>query len=125
MINVAVFGDGQESTIKHLAEKIKDDITNLPGITLAELRGLRKAEVSIEISEETLRRHGLTLGQVAQEVRKGSLDLPAGRIKTRGGEILIRISETIRQDRAAIPLSIFLTLSPHPGQAAAVHPFQH
>jgi multidrug efflux pump subunit AcrB len=90
VINVAVFGDAQESTIKHLAEKIKDDITNLPGITLAESKGLRKSEVSIEISEETLRRYGLTLGQVAQAVRKGSLDLPAGRIKTSSGEILIR-----------------------------------
>ena len=90
VINVAVFGGAQESTIKHLAERIKDDITNLPGITLAEMRGLRKSEVSIEISEETLRRHGLTLGQVAQAVRKGSLDLPAGRIKTSSGEILIR-----------------------------------
>ena len=90
VINVAVFGDAEESTIKHLAEKIKDDITNLPGITLAEVYGVREREVSIEISEETLRRYGLTLGQVAEAVRKGSLDLPAGRIKTSGGEILIR-----------------------------------
>ena len=46
--------------------------------------------MSIEISEATLRRYGLTLGQVAEAVRKASLDLPAGRIKTDGGEILIR-----------------------------------
>jgi multidrug efflux pump subunit AcrB len=90
VINVAVYGDADEKTIKHLAERIKDDITNLPGITLAEIYGIRKNEVSIEISESTLRRYGLTLGQVAEAVRKASLDLPAGRIKTAGGEILIR-----------------------------------
>jgi multidrug efflux pump subunit AcrB len=90
VINVAVYGDADETTIKHLAEKIKDDLTNLPGITLAELFGVREPEVSIEVSEETLRRYGLTLGQVAEAVRKGSLDLPAGRIKTAGEEILIR-----------------------------------
>jgi multidrug efflux pump subunit AcrB len=90
VINVAVYGDAREKTIKHLAERIKDDITNLPGITLAELHGIRKNEVSIEISEATLRRFELTLGQVAEAVRKASLDLPAGRIKTTGGEILIR-----------------------------------
>ena len=90
VINVAVYGDAQEKTIKHLAERVKDDITNLPGITLAELHGIRKNEVSIEISEATLRRYELTLGQVAEAVRKASLDLPAGRIKTAGGEILIR-----------------------------------
>jgi multidrug efflux pump subunit AcrB len=90
VIKVAVFGNAPEATVKHVAEKIKDDITNLPGITVAELYGVRKAELSIEISEETLRRYGLTLRQVAEAVRKGSLDLPAGRIKTSGGEILIR-----------------------------------
>jgi multidrug efflux pump subunit AcrB len=90
VINVAVFGDAQEAVVKNLAEKVKDDITNLPGITLAQVYGVRKAEVAIEISEETLRRYGLTLGQVAEAVRKASLDLPAGRIKTSSGEVLIR-----------------------------------
>ncbi|MEA3385037.1 MAG: efflux RND transporter permease subunit, partial [Thermodesulfobacteriota bacterium] len=90
VINVAVYGDAPESTIKRLTEKIKDDITNLPGITYADLSGIRKGEIHIEISEETLRRYGLTLGQVAQAIRHGSLDLPAGRIKTSGGEILVR-----------------------------------
>ena len=82
VLDVAVYGDVPEWTIKHLAEKIKDDITNLPGITLAELFGVRKGEVHIEISEKTLRRYGLTLGQVADALRKSSLDLPAGRVKT-------------------------------------------
>ena len=90
VINVAVYGDAPESTIKRLTEKIKDDITNLPGITYADLSGVRKGEIHIEISEETLRRYGLTLGQVAEAVRHGSLDLPAGRVKTSGGEILVR-----------------------------------
>ncbi len=90
VINIAVFGNAREAVIKNLAETIKDDITNLPGITLADVYGVRQSEIAIEISEETLRRYGLTLGQVAEAIRKGSLDLPAGRIKTSAGEILIR-----------------------------------
>jgi multidrug efflux pump subunit AcrB len=90
VLNVTVFGDAPESTIKHLTERIKDDITNLPGITLAELAGLRKGEIHIEVSEESLRRYGLTLGRVAEAVRSASLDLPAGSVKTAGGEILVR-----------------------------------
>ena len=90
VINVAVYGDAPETTIKHLVEKLKDDITNLPGITHAELFGVRDYEIHIEIKEETLRRYGLTLGKVADAVRRGSLDLPAGSIKTSGDEILIR-----------------------------------
>jgi multidrug efflux pump subunit AcrB len=90
VLNVTVFGDAPESTIKHLTERIKDDITNLPGITLAELAGLRKREIHIEVSEESLRRYGLTLGKIAEAVRRASLDLPAGSVKTAGGEILVR-----------------------------------
>jgi multidrug efflux pump subunit AcrB len=90
VLNVAVYGDALESTIKHLTEKVKDDITNLPGITLAELSGVRQGEIHVEVSEETLRRHRLTLGQVAEAVRRASLDLPAGSVKTAGGEILVR-----------------------------------
>jgi multidrug efflux pump subunit AcrB len=90
VLNVTVFGDAPESTIKHLTERIKDEITNLPGITLAELGGLRKGEIHIEVSEESLRRYGLTLGKVAEAVRRASLDLPAGSVKTAGGEILVR-----------------------------------
>jgi len=90
VISLAVYGDASESTVKNLAEKIKDEIINLPGITQADLAGIKTGEIHIEISEETLRRYGLTLGKVADAVRKGSLDLPAGRIKTSGGEILIR-----------------------------------
>ncbi|MBW2258920.1 MAG: efflux RND transporter permease subunit [Deltaproteobacteria bacterium] len=90
VINVAVYGDAPESTIKRLTEKIKDEITNLPDITYAELFGIRQGEIHIEISEQTLRRYGLTLGQVAQAVRRASLDLPAGSVKTASGEILVR-----------------------------------
>ena len=90
VISLAVYGDASESTIKNLAETIKNEIINLPGITQADLSGIKTGEIHMEISEETLRRYGLTLGKVADAVRKGSLDLPAGRVKTLGGEILIR-----------------------------------
>jgi len=90
VINIAVYGDAPEATIKHLAERIKNDVTNLKGITLADLFGTRESEIHVEISEQTLRRYGLTLGRVADLVRRASLDLPAGSVKTAGGEILIR-----------------------------------
>ncbi len=87
---VGIYGQVPESTLKNLAEKVKDDLTSLPGITQVDLFGVRNGEIHIEISEQTLRRYGLTLGQVAEKVRRGSLDLPAGSVKTSGGEILVR-----------------------------------
>ena len=87
---VALYGDVPEASLKRLAEKVKDDITALPGVTQAELFGVRRAEILIQVGEKTLRRYGLTLGRVAAAVRRASLDLPAGSLKTPGGEILVR-----------------------------------
>jgi multidrug efflux pump subunit AcrB len=90
VINVAVAGDADERTLKYLAEQVRDEISALPGITLVEIANARPYEISIEVSEEALRRHGLTFDQVAAAVRRTSLDVPGGSIKSRGGEILLR-----------------------------------
>lgn len=90
VIWVSVFGDVPERTLKEAARQIRDDITALPSVTRAELAGARAYEIGIEISEQTLRAFNLTLGEVAQAIRRSSLDLPGGRIQTTGGDILVR-----------------------------------
>ena len=51
---------------------------------------MRPFEISIEISELTLRQYGLTLDQVSRAINQASLDLPGGTIRTDSGEILVR-----------------------------------
>ncbi|MBU4276086.1 MAG: efflux RND transporter permease subunit [Proteobacteria bacterium] len=87
---VALFGDAPEASLKAIAQRLKDDITTLPGVTVAELMGVRDSEIHIEISEQTLKRYNLTLKSVANSVAQASLDLPGGSVKTEGGEILVR-----------------------------------
>jgi multidrug efflux pump subunit AcrB len=90
VIDVAVWGDAEEKTLRHLAEQVRDELSVLPEITLVELANARPYEVSIEVSEQALRRYGLTFDAVANAVRRSSLDLPGGSVKTEGGEILLR-----------------------------------
>ncbi len=87
---VQVYGDVDERTMKEYGKLVRDEITALPEVTQAEMDGVRDYEISIEVSESTLRQYGLTFDQVVRAVRKSSLDLPAGSIKTVGGEILLR-----------------------------------
>ena len=89
-IYVAVFGDASEAQLRMTAEKIRDDLVDTDAVSLAELVGVRDYEISIEVSEENLRRYGLSFDGVVAAVRSGSIDLPGGSIKTAGGEILIR-----------------------------------
>ncbi len=90
VVNVAVYGDADEVTLKRLGETVRDEIAALPGISLVNLSAARPWEIAIEVSEGALRRHGLTFDRVAERIRRSSLDLPGGSLKTDGGEILLR-----------------------------------
>ena len=89
-ISLAVHGKTDEATLKLLAEEIRDDISLLEGISQVSVTYARPWEISIEVSEQTLRQYNLTMSQIANAIRRASLDLPGGSIKTQGGEILLR-----------------------------------
>jgi multidrug efflux pump subunit AcrB len=93
VITVVVSGDVSEKTLKKLAEQIRNDLTVLEDISQVSVTGVRPYEISIEISEEILRRYGLSFDQVAGAVRESSLDIPGGSVKTAGGEILVRTKD--------------------------------
>ena len=90
VINVAIAGDAELATLKRIGEMVRDDLTALPEISQAELFNVPPYEISIEVSEEALRRWGLTFDFVANAVREYSVDLPGGSVKTENGEILFR-----------------------------------
>ena len=94
VISVVVHGaDLSEHDLKRLSEQIRDELLARPEITVVEIEGLRQPEISIEVPQESLRRYDLTLDQVARAVGQASVELPAGGIKTRSGEILLRTDE--------------------------------
>jgi multidrug efflux pump subunit AcrB len=91
VINVSVHGDADERTLRVVAERARDALTALPEISQVELAAVRPYEIAIELGETALRRHGLTFDAVADAVRRGSLDLPAGAIKADDGQTLLRV----------------------------------
>jgi len=90
VMDVVLYGEVSERSLKILADNIRDDLTALPEITQSDVVGTRPFEISIEVSEAALHRHGLSLGQVTQAVQMNSLDMPGGSVKTAAGEILVR-----------------------------------
>lgn len=90
VISVVVYGDASERALKEAAGRARDELTTMSNISLVDVVGTRRYEISIEVSEASLRRHAMTFGQVADAVRSSSLDLPGGSIKTAGGHILLR-----------------------------------
>ena len=99
VIDLAVSGSADEFALKAAADRIRDDLAAIPTISLVEITSARPYEISIEVSETALRRHGLTFDQVADAVRRSSLDLPGGSVRSDSGEILLRtIGQAYRGD---------------------------
>ena len=91
VINVAISGNASEATLRHYASDVRDQLMALEGITQVELANVRELEISIEVSENTLRQYGMSFDELAMAIRKSSVDLPGGSIKVnRGGEVLLR-----------------------------------
>ena len=88
--DIAISGATDVFTLKAIAEQVRDELTVLPEITQVDIVSAPPYEISIEVSETALRRHGMTFDQVADAVRRSSLDLPGGSVRTDGGEILLR-----------------------------------
>lgn len=98
-----------ELTLNRLAERIRDDLLSYdpgparsvgeftarlfrgkPTISQVTIGGTRDFEISIEVSEERLREYGLTHSEIARAVRRTSVDLPGGSVRSESGELILR-----------------------------------
>ena len=92
-ISLMLFGDQAQHALRQNAEQIKNELINLPGITLAEIASPLPIEISVNVEESELRKLNLSIQDIAQKIRNYARDIPAGGIKNSSGEILIRINE--------------------------------
>ena len=90
VINIAIYGEQPERTLKEVATRVRDDLLASEFISQIRLVGTRDYEISIEVSEESLRRHGLTFEEIRRIVQRSSLNLPGGSIKTPTQDIVVR-----------------------------------
>ncbi len=87
---LALYGDLDKRELNRLARDIRDELSQLPGGSpLVSLWGEEREEVSIEVSEASLRRYGLTFDDVAQAIRGSSLNLAGGQVRTDTGNLQI------------------------------------
>ncbi len=91
MMRVAVHGFLEERELNRLAEDLRDEVAALPWVSIVELFGTRREEVTIELSEQALRRYSLSFEEVANAIRASSINISSGRIRTETGDVLLRV----------------------------------
>ncbi|MBT6328933.1 MAG: efflux RND transporter permease subunit, partial [Kordiimonadaceae bacterium] len=89
ILSLAISGFFDEKGLKEVTRRIRDQISTVDGVNRIDLQGVRNYEVSIEISEFGLQKYGLSFDQVANAVKRSSVNMPAGRVDNEAGQIQI------------------------------------
>ncbi len=90
VLSLVVSGELDEKELSRVTRRVRDELTQLKGITQTDIEGLRPYEITINIDQDTLRQHQLSLQSVGQAIQSQSIDLSAGQIKSLSGEIRVR-----------------------------------
>lgn len=92
-IKIAVTGHSYEE-IRNTAKKLRDRLDQYGQISTVDLGGYRVDEVRVDVDVDTLNKFELTFSDVVNSIKKRNLNLSAGKIKEKNGDIIVRtISE--------------------------------
>ncbi|MDF7801915.1 efflux RND transporter permease subunit [Pontiellaceae bacterium B1224] len=90
---LVLFGETSEMNLRNLAEQVRTRLLQSEHITQVDLTGTRDLEISIEVSQEELRRYNLDHQTLASNIKTQSREISGGGIKTDSGETLLRMQE--------------------------------
>ncbi len=90
VLTVAVTGNLEEYELRRVAQQVQDDLLAIDGISRVSMEGGREYEIAIEADEERLDSYNLGFRDLADAIRRYSLDLPAGSIESTSGTLTVR-----------------------------------
>ncbi len=90
LLRIAVHGAADERSLTEAARRARDELAQVAGVSAVEVASGRDYEVAIEVSSDALTRFGLTFDQVAAAVRRQSMDIPGGSVRTPTAEVRLR-----------------------------------
>jgi multidrug efflux pump subunit AcrB len=92
-VGFALYGPVDPVTMKRRADEIRDELALIDGGELAEVVSTLPEEVSIEVSEETLRRYNLTFDEISGAIQRASINASGGSVRTETGQSQIEVRQ--------------------------------
>lgn len=90
LMNIAVYGDVAGALLKETTEWLQQELLKLDAVSNVDIEGVRNREMTIEISEQSLRHYDLRFDDIAAAVRNSSINLPAGAVKSEAGDLQVQ-----------------------------------
>ncbi|KIT14934.1 efflux RND transporter permease subunit [Jannaschia aquimarina] len=89
-VQIAIHGPLDAIALKALAERARDELTDLPEVSQVDILGVREDLIEIEIRREALEGYGIGLTELSALLAADVLDLSGGTIDTGRRDIQIR-----------------------------------
>lgn len=99
VVSLAVAGPMEPLHLWRFCEQLERDLRRR-GISLIELAGFSDRQLRVRLREEAALRYGLTASAVADRIAAMSVDAPAGTVRAREQEVIVRITEARRSPQA-------------------------
>lgn len=83
-------GDMPPWRMKEWAERIRQNLLDLPEVAVVDIVGAMDYEISVEINEAALQEFGISIEEVMQVLRQHNLNIPGGTLRSPDAEIRLR-----------------------------------
>lgn len=90
MITAVVSGALPEARMKAIAERLRDDILDIPHIGSVQIAGVREREIWVQLDPHKLSAYNIGMPEVVAALRAQNLDLPAGSMDVGAAEVIVR-----------------------------------
>jgi len=106
--SIAITGEMSPQGLKAYAENVKTRLKRDRRIAQVRIQGFSDQTLLIELPAGVLQRYSITLSDIRSTIERQSLDMPAGTLQTKSGDIIVRFTG---QRRTVEELSNLIVIS--------------
>lgn len=93
VVDLAISGEASWPHLKAYAEELKKRLKIDYGVSLVSVSGFSDHQLRVELNEQDIRHLGLTVAQVADQIGRQNVKIPAGTVELSDKNLLIRVDE--------------------------------
>ena len=113
VIMVQIWGDVDKQVMKNAIRDIRDDLRTFSDMGSIGIGGDINNELTVEIDQDSLIEHRISISQVSQSIATWMREIPGGTLRSKGGDIVIR---TDTPEESSFELEQIVIRSRHGGE---------
>ncbi|MBN1883767.1 MAG: efflux RND transporter permease subunit [Deltaproteobacteria bacterium] len=99
VITIGIWGDADRERLQETADRLKDELELVEGVSTVEMEGYRDREIWVEVDPRKLESLSLNLDEIVAAIKQQNRTIPGGSVDSGSKELLIRsIGEVVDAD---------------------------